>query len=113
MIENDIEEDYTMGYAEKIGFRASICSPFYFYDLDMEITTQLKIVPFAVMEATFQYYLKSTPEEAFEQIKNLLQKVKDVKGTFVSVWHNESLSDEGIWKGWRTVYEQLLEEATK
>ena len=42
-----------------------------------------------------------------------MDKVKDVKGTFVSVWHNESLSDEGIWKGWKTVYEQMIEEAIK
>lgn len=113
LIENDIEEDYTMGYAEKSGFRASICSPYYFYDLDTEVTTKLKIIPFTVMEATYKYYLNNTPLEALEQITELMREVKNVKGTFVSVWHNESLSDEGIWKGWRTVYEQMLEAATK
>ncbi len=113
LLENDIKEDYTLGYAEKSGFRASICSPYYFYDLDMEVSTNLKIVPFTVMEATYQYYQNCSPDEALQQIKNLMQKVKDVKGTFVSVWHNESLSDEGIWKGWKKVYELMLEEATK
>lgn len=113
LIDNDIIEDYTMGYAEVSGFRASICSPFYFYDLDTEVTTKLKVVPFTVMEATLQYYNKSTPEDALIKIKSLMQKVKLVNGTFVSVWHNESLSDKDMWKGWKTVYEEMLKEATK
>lgn len=113
LIDNDILEDYTMGYAEVSGFRASICSPYYFYDLDTEVSTKLKIVPFTVMEATLQYYNKLKPEEALTKIKTLIQKVKAVKGTFVSVWHNESLSDKDIWKGWQMVYEEMLKEATK
>ena len=113
LIDNDIEEDYTMGYAEQAGFRASICSSYYFYDLDTEVSTKLKIVPFAVMEATYKYYLKISPEKALSEIQKLMQKVKEVKGTFVSVWHNESLSDEDLWKGWRVVYEKMLEEAQK
>ena len=111
LIDNDIFSDYTMGYAETSGFRASICSPFYFYDLDIESETKLKIYPFTVMEATYQYYKNSTPEAALNEILDLLEKVKKVDGTFISVWHNESLSDEGIWEGWKIVYEKMLMEA--
>lgn len=113
LLDNDIQEDFTMGYAEISGFRASICSPYYFYDLDTETLTNLKIIPFTIMEATYQYYLKLAPEEAWLHINNLMSKVKKVNGTFVSVWHNESLSDKGIWKGWKKVYEQMLIEANK
>lgn len=102
-----------MGYAEQPGFRASICTPFYFYDLDSEMTTKLKVIPFAVMEATFKYYLSMSPEEAWEHIFKLMQKVQHVKGTFVSVWHNESMSEQGEWTGWRWLYEQLLVEGQK
>jgi len=110
LILNDIEEDYTMGYAEKCGFRASICSPYYFYDIDTEAETRLKIIPFAVMEATFQYYTKTAINDTINTITNLINEVKKVNGTFVSVWHNESLSDEGIWKNWRKIYENMLNE---
>ena len=111
LIENDITSDYTMGYAEQSGFRASICSPYYFYDLDVEMQTNLQIFPFTVMEATYQYYTKSTPAEAINQIKTLMKKVKEVNGTFISVWHNESLCNEGIWEGWEIVYEKMLKES--
>lgn len=110
LINNDIEEDYTMGYAEEIGFRASICSPYYFYDLDMESETKLKIIPFSLMEASFQYYKDTSIEETTQQINQIINTVRKVNGTFVSVWHNESLSEKGIWIGWKTVYEKMLQE---
>jgi hypothetical protein len=34
--------------------------------------------------------------------------VKNVKGTFVSLWHNESVSDFDVWKHWKKVYIELL-----
>jgi len=111
LIDNDIQEDYTMGYAEKSGFRASICSPYYFYDLDTETETNLRLFPFSIMEATYQYYENLTPKKTITNIIELMRKVKDVNGTFISVWHNESLSDKGIWKGWKIVYEKMLKES--
>lgn len=113
LIDNDIQTDFTMGYAEKSGFRASICSPYFFYDLDTEVETKLQVYPFTIMEATYQYYENYSIDKIIEKITELIHKVKEVNGTFVSVWHNESLSDEGIWKGWKSIYELMLEEVKK
>ncbi len=113
LIDLDITDDYTMGYALQVGFRASICSTYYFYDLDMEQATQLRIHPFAVMDATLKYYMKIPPEEAMNYIKPLIEEVKAVNGTFISLWHNESLSDNRLWAGWKTVYEQMVELAAE
>jgi len=112
LIELDITDDYTMGYALQVGFRASICSPFFFYDLDNEQITNLKVHPFAVMDATLKYYMKVEPQDAMSHILPLIQEVKNVNGDFVSLWHNESLSENKIWAGWRKVYEQLVEAAS-
>ncbi len=113
LISVGITEDYSMGYAENIGFRASICSPYYFFDLEKNKITSLKIIPFCVMEAGLKYYQNNTKEEAIMNINKILELVKKVNGTFVSIWHNESLSDEDIWKGWREVYEKMLLVAKK
>jgi hypothetical protein len=59
------------------------------------------------MDVTLQQYLEHKPDEAWEEIQNLMNEVKNVKGTFVSVWHNESVNDRGIWKGWREVFEKM------
>lgn len=111
LIEHDITDDYSMGYAALPGFRAGICTPFNFYDLDLEIETKLRIHPFAVMDGTLNDYLGLTPADAIDQIKSLIREVKKVDGTFISLWHNESLSDQKRWKGWKRVYEQLIKEA--
>ncbi len=112
LLELDITDDYTMGYALQVGFRASICTPFYFYDLDNEQVTSLKIHPFAVMDATLKYYMKVSPEDAMNYILPLIQEVRNVNGDFISLWHNESLSESKIWAGWRTVYEQMVATAS-
>ncbi len=111
LMDNDIMDDYTMGYASKPGFRASICTPYYFYDLDIEHETTLRINPFAVMDGTLKDYMDLTPEDALIMVKDLIDEVKKVNGTFISLWHNESLSNRLRWKGWREVYEKLLEMA--
>ena len=36
--------------------------------------------------------------------KRIKQKVKDVKGQFTCIWHNESYNQDR-WFGWRQVFE--------
>ena len=111
LIDCGVTNDYTMGYASKPGFRAGICTPFYFYDLDMEMETNLKVHPFMFMEGTFKYYMGKTDKEVLALVKPLVDEVKDLNGIFVSLWHNDSLNDLGIWKGWRAVFEDVHEYA--
>lgn len=111
LLEVDIEEDYTMGFASELGFRAGTCTPYPFYDLDGEVECKLMVFPFQVMEATLKYYLKLSVDESIRDIKNIIDEVKAVDGTFISLWHNESLSDLWEWKGWREVYESMIKYA--
>ncbi len=113
LLDHDITDDYTMGYSGDVGFRAGICTAFYFYDLEFEASTKLKVHPFAVMDATLKYYMKVKPEEAIRFITPLVKEVKEVDGTFISLWHNESLSNMHPWEGWKDVYEQVVKIAAQ
>ncbi len=113
LIDLEIAEDYTMGYSKYPGFRAGTCTPFYFYDLDYEIQTPLRIVPFAVMDATLNDYMGLTADEGLQKIASLLQEVKNVNGTFVTLFHNDTLSENERWRGWSGVYEEVVKLATK
>ena len=108
-----ITDDYSMGYASVPGFRASIATPFMFFDLVAGTRTELKIHPFAFMDVTFRDYLKLDIPSAFEKMKALVDAVKSVNGELVSLWHNESLSEVEGWKGWRALYESFLEYVMK
>jgi hypothetical protein len=113
LINNDIIHDYTMGYAEVPGFRASICTPFPFFDLDQDSQTTLTIHPFAVMDGTLHDYMKLSPQKATETINELIDEVRKVGGTFMPLWHNHSLNDDGEWKGWLEVYVKMVEKGMK
>ena len=108
LINLGITDDYTMGYAAEPGFRAGICDPYYFYDLDLETETNLRIHSFQYMEGTLKDYLYKSREQSLEIIKLLIDEVKAVDGTFISLWHNESLSNAGNWKGWHELYADAL-----
>src|ERR1051326_6333436 len=111
LIEADITDDYTMGFAGHVGFRAGTCTPFNFYDLDMEVETKLRLHPFAVMEATLKYYMKVEPGDVPAVIKPIVDEIKKVNGTFYSLWHNESMSNNRHWNGWKDVYEEMVKIA--
>lgn len=108
LIAAGIKEDFSMGYADMHGFRAGTCTPFYFYDVAKERTTTLLIYPVACMDANFIYYSKSKPPESLEAMLHLLNEVKKVNGIFVSIWHNNTVSNQGMFKGWKRVHDELI-----
>lgn len=111
LVDCGIRDDYTMGFASAIGFRASICSAYTFYNLDTETILPIKIHPFAVMDATLLYYLKLSPEQSLTQISALIEEVKNVNGTFISLWHNDTFSNYKQWEGWESVYKEMIKVA--
>jgi len=113
LIKNGITEDHTMGYSTHLGFRAGIAAPFYWFDLENNKETKLKLVPFCAMDITPLHYRSESPDKAIETLGHLMKKVNDVGGLFVSLWHNESFSETERWRGWRVVYESLLAKASK
>ncbi|MFM9986884.1 MAG: polysaccharide deacetylase family protein [Flavobacteriales bacterium] len=111
LIECEILDEYSMGFADDIGFRAGTSRSFYWFDLEKNLTTALCVHPFAVMETSLNKYLRLSAEEAIQMIHTINDEVRDVQGEFIALWHNETLSETKEWKGWRKVWEALLEKA--
>lgn len=111
LINLDITDDYSMGFAARPGFRAGICSTFNFYDLDLDTETTIRVHPFTFMEGTLRDYMNVEADQAMDIINPLIKEVKAVNGTFISLWHNESLSNDQRWVGWHKVYEEMIREA--
>ena len=55
--------------------------------------------------------MNHTPEEASNTIKNIIDEIKSVEGTFYSIWHNNNLCNSMGWEKWTEVYEDMLEYA--
>ncbi len=113
VIKLGILEDYSIGYASQTGFRAGLSRPFRWYNLAAEKETHLVLVPFQVMDRTLKDYLMLSPEEALSTLLSLAETVKAVGGQFILLWHNDSASGEGEWKGWREVLENAIEQTAE
>ncbi len=108
LLTNQISEDYTMGFAHRLGFRAGTSTPYKWFDLSTNKQTLLTIYPFVTMDVTLKNYLKSTPELAISELKSLKQTIKNVNGTFITLFHQSNFSGE--WLEWRTVYESIFND---
>lgn len=113
LIELDISDDYTMGFASQAGFRAGIADTFRFYDLENDMVTNLRVHPFALMDGTMRDYLNLDLEASYALTTHLIDEVKAVGGTFIYLTHNETLGGEQRWVGWPEMYRRMLEYITK
>ncbi len=108
LLQAGIRNDYSMGFADGIGFRAGTARSFHWYDLLEERITDLIIHPFVYMDGSLNEYLKLTPEESKERIKTLYGEVESYGGTFRFIWHNETIGEYNHWKGWKSVLDYTL-----
>ena len=109
LIELEILEDYTLGYVNEIGFRAGSCTPFFFYDLDFEVQTPLKVCSYHLLDFAL---LKTKSQLDKKKVLNeIINEVKKVDGEFVPVFHNYTFSDAIRWNGFKELFNIILESA--
>jgi hypothetical protein len=110
LIGSGITKEFSMGYGSINGFRASVCSSFFWYDLQKEETTDMRVYPFCFMDANSFYEARQQPPEAYAELIRLYEQVKKVNGLFVSVWHNHLLGRSKQTEGWRQMFELFMKE---
>ena len=113
LIDQGIQFDYSMGYGSINGFRASVASPFYWFDLEKEKQTELLLFPFCYMDANSFYEQKYTAQQALEEMRQYYKTVKSVNGTFIMIWHNHFLGTDPLYAGWKEIYEQFIGETSR
>jgi hypothetical protein len=112
LLQKGITDDYSMGYGSHLGFRAGTGASFYWYDLQKETTTSLRIHPFCFMDTTAHYEQKLNVQDAFNKLHAMAHILEQTGSTLVTVFHNFSLGTAHEWKGWRHAYETFLQEKT-
>ena len=110
LIKAGIEADYTMGYGSINGFRASVASTFYWYDLTTEKTTSLQLYPFCYMDANSYYEQDLDAGQALEELQYYLNECKKVNGFFISIFHNNFLGTDKQFTGWKEMYTKFISQ---
>jgi len=110
LIEAGITNDFSMGYGSINGFRASVCSPYKWYDLVKNERTDLTINPFCFMDANSFYEQKQNPEQTYLELVRYYDLVKKLNGSFIPIWHNHMLGSDPAFTGWREMFELFMRE---
>ena len=108
LLEAGITDDYSMGYGSINGFRASVASSFFWYDLEKEEQSHLRIHPFCFMEANSFYEQHFSAEQAYDEVMYYFNTCKEVNGQLITIWHNNFLGTAKQFAGWREYYEKFI-----
>lgn len=91
--QSDIEVDYTIGYAEKIGFRCGTGRSYRPFDITENRSLNFKVHPLVTMEVSLFHknYSNLNHDEACEEISTVMGPIKKYQYPCVILWHNDKL----------------------
>lgn len=102
LLQGGLFSDYSMGYTNHNGFRASYCYPYKWYSLDIESVSSLTIHPFAITENDL--LANEREDRSLTQLAApVIHEVKKYRGELISIFHND-VFDERI----KAFYEEFL-----
>ncbi len=110
LIEIGITEDYSMGYGSVNGFRASVASSFYWYNLASESVTSLRLFPFCFMDANSFFEQKQDVEASFEELEFYTEQCKKARGQLITIFHNNFLGAAKKFNGWKESYAKFISQ---
>lgn len=107
-----ITDDFTMGYADTVGFRLGTCRPVHWINPLTKRVSQLVLHPLAIMDVALSEskYMGLDYEDALALCRKLIKKTARMNGELVLLWHNDTVSDLSASPWLRQLYETLTEE---
>ncbi len=104
-----VTDDYTMGFADKAGFRLQTTRPVRWLDPVTFELTDLVLHPLTVMDTTLasEQYMHLDEEQAFYYCQQLLDRVKQYNGELTLLWHNTNVKTAYLGVLYATLLETL------
>lgn len=106
LLQTGIVMDYSMGYSNANGFRASYCYPFKWYNLEIESTANLLVHPFSLTDITLSSQAQQMNKPILEIAQPFIDEHKKYGGQLMSIFHNDLFTDD-----MKKFYLDFLEEA--
>lgn len=77
----DVEHDFSMGYYNEIGFRAGTCTPFLFYDLNLEQASPIQVHPYFCST-------KALKSESNDKFREIIEKNRHIETQYNLLFDN-------------------------
>ena len=110
LLDVGITDEYSMGYGSVNGFRASTSRSFYWFNLQRNQHTLLRVHPFCYMDANSFFESGQSIAQAEAEWKELEQAVRQVGGRMITIWHNTFLGTQKRFVGWGDRYANWLKQ---
>jgi hypothetical protein len=101
MVDAGFTEDYSMGYTHDLGFRAGTCTPFYFYDLYLEMQQPIMVYPFAVQD--YALLKEKSMADALRKMQAMYDQVHQLGGWMGVIFSMELLGSPQKYD-WKKLY---------
>lgn len=108
LLAEGILHEYSMGYGTINGFRASISTPYRWYDLELEQETPLVIHPFCFMDANSYYEQKQDAETSYHELIHYLEMCRKYHCQMITIFHNNFLGSDRNFSGWKEMYTRFI-----
>jgi uncharacterized protein DUF7033 len=99
--------DSSVGFADRIGFRAGTCYPFRPWILSEHREAKLLEIPLLAMDETFYSHQKLEPGETLVKLRELVARCSAVGGVFTLLWHNTRIVHRGFLRAYQTLLDEL------
>ena len=86
-----LDYDSTVGFADRIGFRAGTCHEYRAFDVRARHPLGLRERPLLAMDQTLLDYMGLGPDAALEAVLDVAAECRRAAGTFTLLWHNSML----------------------
>lgn len=101
MVDSGFTQDYSMGYTHDLGFRAGTCTPFYFYDLYLEMQQPIMVYPFAVQD--YALLKEKSVADALRKMQAMYDQVHQLGGWMGVIFSMELLGSPQKYD-WKKLY---------
>lgn len=103
--------DSTVGYWDRVGFRAGTCYPYHPWLLDVDRPCNVSEIPLLVMDRTVTFNSGSSLGWN-ESIDDILRRCELVGGVFTFLLHNTTLLEPGAMRGARDIIQRVARRCT-
>jgi len=99
--------DSTVGYADRVGFRAGTCIPYRPWLLSQDREARLIEIPLLVMDTCLLDPMHMSSEEPITVVSRLIEKCRAVGGVFTFLCHNTTLRDPSFVRQYGQILDML------
>ena len=100
LTECEYKEDFSMGYTSHIGFRSGTCTPYFFYDIKLEVQLPVLVHSFCFHSQVAE---NQSEKSILKKINTIKQHIKNVKGNFIPIFSNEYIANNNF-----NFYKQII-----